>query len=45
MLLVGIAVNAFASVGIGILTYISTDSELRGLTFGQWEALVDRLGN
>ena len=33
MLLVGIAVNAFASVGIGILTYISTDSELRGLTF------------
>ena len=25
MLLVGIAVNAFASVGIGILTYISTD--------------------
>ena len=33
MLLVGIAVNAFASVGIGILTYISSDSELRGLTF------------
>ena len=33
MLLIGIAVNAIASVGIGILTYISTDSELRGLTF------------
>tara|TARA_Y100001936_G_scaffold253301_1_gene317155 strand:+ start:3243 stop:4280 length:1038 start_codon:yes stop_codon:yes gene_type:complete len=33
MLLIGIAVNAFASVGIGILTFISTDSELRGLTF------------
>jgi|TARA_B110000196_G_scaffold319748_1_gene338765 iron complex transport system permease protein len=33
MLLVGIAVNAIASVGIGILTLISTDSELRGLTF------------
>ena len=33
MLLVGIAVNAIASVGIGVLTYISTDSELRGLTF------------
>lgn len=33
MLLVGIAVNAIAGVGIGILTFISTDSELRGLTF------------
>ena len=33
MLLVGIAVNALASVGIGVLTFISTDSELRGLTF------------
>ena len=33
MLLVGIAINAIASVGIGILTFISTDSELRGLTF------------
>ena len=30
MLLVGIAVNALASVGIGVLTFISTDSELRG---------------
>ena len=33
MLLAGIAVNAIAGVGIGILTYISDDSELRGLTF------------
>ena len=31
MLLVGIAVNAIAGVGIGILTFISTDSELRDL--------------
>tara|TARA_B100000780_G_scaffold94779_1_gene66025 strand:+ start:38733 stop:39770 length:1038 start_codon:yes stop_codon:yes gene_type:complete len=33
MLLVGIAVNALASVGIGVLTYISNDAELRSLTF------------
>ena len=33
MLLVGIAINAIAGVGIGILTYISSDSELRSLTF------------
>ena len=33
MLLAGIAINAFAGVGIGILTYISDDAELRGLTF------------
>ena len=33
MLLVGIAVNAIASVGIGILTFVSSDSELRSLTF------------
>ncbi len=33
ILLAGIAINAFAGVGIGILTYISDDSELRGLTF------------
>ena len=33
MLLVGIAVNAIAGVGIGILTYISSDAELRSLTF------------
>tara|TARA_B110001452_G_scaffold267107_1_gene275797 strand:- start:1837 stop:2883 length:1047 start_codon:yes stop_codon:yes gene_type:complete len=33
MLLVGIAVNAIAGVGIGLLTYISSDAELRTLTF------------
>jgi len=33
MLLAGIAINTFAGVGIGILTYISDDVELRGLTF------------
>mgnify|MGYP001181801564 CR=1 FL=1 len=33
MLLIGIAINALASVGIGLLTFLSTDSELRGLTF------------
>ena len=33
MLLAGIAVNAIAGVGIGFLTYISDDSELRSLTF------------
>ena len=33
LLLAGIAINAFAGVGIGILTYISDDSELRGLSF------------
>mgnify|MGYP001158570782 FL=1 len=33
MLLAGIAINAFAGVGIGFLTYISDDTELRSLTF------------
>ena len=33
LLLSGIAINAFAGVGIGILTYISDDSQLRDLTF------------
>jgi len=33
MLLAGIAVNAIAGVGIGLITYISDDSELRSLTF------------
>ena len=33
MLLIGIAINALATVGIGFLTYVSSDSELRGLTF------------
>ena len=51
MLLIGIAVNAFASVGIGILTFISTDSELRGLTFwtmgsfggASWQIIIPAL--
>lgn len=33
ILLLGIAVNAIAGVGIGIFQYISTDPELRTLTF------------
>ena len=33
LLLSGIAINAFAGVGIGILTYISDESALRGITF------------
>ena len=33
MLLVGIALNAIATVGIGFLTFISSDSQLRTLTF------------
>ena len=33
MLLAGIAINALVGVCIGILTYISNDAELRGLTF------------
>ncbi len=33
MLLIGIAINALATVGIGFLTYISNESQLRGLTF------------
>lgn len=33
LLLAGIAVNAIAGAGIGLLTYISTDEQLRSLTF------------
>ena len=33
VLLIGIALNALATVGIGLLTFISTDSQLRGLTY------------
>lgn len=33
MLLVGIALNAISTVGIGFLTFISSDSQLRTLTF------------
>ena len=48
ILLVGIAINALAGVGIGIFQYISDDSQLRTLTFlmmgslgrGTWEMLI-----
>ena len=33
MLLIGIAINSLSGVCIGILTYISSDAELRSLTF------------
>lgn len=33
MLLVGIAINAIAAVGIGLFTWIANDGELRSLTF------------
>ncbi len=33
MLLAGIAVNAIAAAGIGLLTFIATDTQLRNLTF------------
>jgi iron complex transport system permease protein len=33
MLLVGIAINAFCGAGLGILTYIADDAQLRSLTF------------
>ena len=48
MLLVGIALNALATVGIGFLTFISNDSQLRGLTYwmmgsfgsANWQLLI-----
>ena len=48
ILLVGIAINALAGVGIGIFQYISDDSQLRTLTFwmmgslgrGTWDMLI-----
>ncbi len=33
IILAGIAINSLAGVGIGVLTYLSDDAELRGLTF------------
>ena len=33
MLLIGIAINAIAAVGIGLFTWIANDGELRSLTF------------
>lgn len=51
LLLAGIAVNAIAGAGIGLLTYISTDDQLRSLTFWsmgsvaqtEWEQLLPAL--
>lgn len=51
MLLIGIAVNAIASVGIGIFTYVADDGELRSLTFwtmgsfggAQWSTVIPAL--
>lgn len=48
LLLAGIAVNAVAGAGIGLLTYISSDEQLRSLTFwsmgsvaqAQWSQLL-----
>ncbi len=48
MLLAGIAVNAIAGAGIGLLTFLATDTQLRSLTFwtlgslsaAGWPALV-----
>ena len=48
MLLVGIALNAMSTVGIGFLTFVSSDSQLRTLTFWimgsfgstSWELLI-----
>jgi iron complex transport system permease protein len=33
MLLAGIAVNAFAGAGIGLMTFLATDAQLRNITF------------
>jgi iron complex transport system permease protein len=33
MLLAGIAVNAFAGAGIGLMTFVATDAQLRSITF------------
>jgi iron complex transport system permease protein len=51
MLLIGIAVNAIASVGIGVFTFIADDGELRSLTFwtmgsfggAQWTTVLPAL--
>ena len=48
MLLIGIAINALATVGIGVLTFISDNTQLRGLTFwmmgsfgnSQWQIVI-----
>jgi iron complex transport system permease protein len=51
MLLVGIAINAIAAVGIGMFTWLANDGELRSLTFwsmgsfggAQWSTAVPAL--
>jgi iron complex transport system permease protein len=51
MLLVGIAINAIAAVGIGLFTWLANDGELRSLTFwsmgsfggAQWSTAVPAL--
>jgi len=51
LLLVGIAVNALAGVGIGAFTYLADDGQLRSLTFwtmgsfggAQWQQVVPAL--
>jgi iron complex transport system permease protein len=48
MLLIGIAINAIAGVGIGLFTWLANDGELRSLTFwslgsfggAQWSTVV-----
>jgi len=52
LLLAGIAVNAIAGAGIGLLTYISNDQQLRSLTFwsmgsvaqSEWSQLLPAVG-
>lgn len=51
MLLIGIAINAIAGVGIGLFTWLANDGELRSLTFwslgsfggAQWSTTVPAL--
>ena len=51
MLLVGIAINAIAAVGIGLFTWLANDGELRSLTFwsmgsfggAQWSTAIPAL--
>tara|TARA_B100001121_G_C18658585_1_gene607700 strand:- start:641 stop:1603 length:963 start_codon:yes stop_codon:yes gene_type:complete len=45
MLLIGIAINALASVGIGVLTFVSDDAQLRGLTFWMMGSLANAQWN
>ncbi|MBR9863867.1 MAG: iron ABC transporter permease [Rhodobacteraceae bacterium] len=40
LILVGVAINSIAGAGIGFLTYISTDTQLRDLTFWSMGSLA-----